>query len=258
MATVEEITDENATRAPLHRALSNARPKGILKNTPAATPGPPTPAAGQHLQWDEQNIAETEIQKDSLMKITEPKTPFVRSYTVEDDEIEGDIPNFDLDGRAGSSSGASPIDAKHSSRGTTPDASEHGSRRTSFSSSGRPSISGRPGSGASSRSTSFSLPSETIRKELRGEPDERGEIEEEEMDEEALMKHKAFLQARERHYSNEAEAMKRAQALLAAEDDDANGDDKDASMEGEEEEEGEAREVREVRERNGPRTNGIV
>lgn len=40
------------------------------------------------LQWDEQNIALTEIQKDSLMKITEPKTPFVR-YNAETDEFEG-------------------------------------------------------------------------------------------------------------------------------------------------------------------------
>ena len=40
------------------------------------------------LQWDEANIALTEIQKDSLMKITEPKTPFVR-YNAETDEIEG-------------------------------------------------------------------------------------------------------------------------------------------------------------------------
>lgn len=40
------------------------------------------------LQWDEQNIALTEIQKDSLMKITEPKTPYVR-YNAETDEIDG-------------------------------------------------------------------------------------------------------------------------------------------------------------------------
>jgi hypothetical protein len=40
------------------------------------------------LQWDEENIALTEIQKDSLMKITEPKTPFVR-YDPETDTIEG-------------------------------------------------------------------------------------------------------------------------------------------------------------------------
>ena len=41
-----------------------------------------------NLQWDEENLALTEIQKDSLMKITEPKTPFVR-YNAETDEVEG-------------------------------------------------------------------------------------------------------------------------------------------------------------------------
>lgn len=30
------------------------------------------------LTWDEENLAATEIGKDSLMKITEPKTPYVR------------------------------------------------------------------------------------------------------------------------------------------------------------------------------------
>ncbi|KAF9450679.1 hypothetical protein P691DRAFT_664822, partial [Macrolepiota fuliginosa MF-IS2] len=40
------------------------------------------------LQWDEENLALTEIQKDSLMKITEPKTPFVR-YNAETDTVEG-------------------------------------------------------------------------------------------------------------------------------------------------------------------------
>ena len=39
------------------------------------------------LQWDEENLALTEIQKDSLMKITEPKTPFVR-YNAELDIVE--------------------------------------------------------------------------------------------------------------------------------------------------------------------------
>lgn len=40
------------------------------------------------LSWDEENIALTEIQKDSLMKITEPKTPYVR-YNAETDTVEG-------------------------------------------------------------------------------------------------------------------------------------------------------------------------
>lgn len=40
------------------------------------------------LSWDEENLALTEIGKDSLMKITEPKTPFVR-YNAETDTVEG-------------------------------------------------------------------------------------------------------------------------------------------------------------------------
>jgi protein phosphatase inhibitor 2 len=66
-----------------------------------------------------------------------------------------------------------------------PDGSEHGSRR--------PSISGRSGSGSrsSSRSTSFSLPPETIGKEFRGAHDVGGEVEfEEEMDEESTQPYK--------------------------------------------------------------------
>jgi len=42
------------------------------------------------LQWDEENLAATEIQKDSVMKITEPKTPYVR-YNAETDEVEGGL-----------------------------------------------------------------------------------------------------------------------------------------------------------------------
>ena len=92
-----------------HRSSSQTKPKGILKNTPQTTthPSASTPSGQQlviftfrpfisiltpreliSLQWDEQNIALTEIQKDSLMKITEPKTPYVR-YNAETDEIEG-------------------------------------------------------------------------------------------------------------------------------------------------------------------------
>ena len=40
------------------------------------------------LQWDEENLALTEAQKDSQMKITEPKTPYVR-YNAETDTVEG-------------------------------------------------------------------------------------------------------------------------------------------------------------------------
>ena len=39
------------------------------------------------MQWDEENLALTEAQKDSHMKITEPKTPYVR-YNAETDTVE--------------------------------------------------------------------------------------------------------------------------------------------------------------------------
>ncbi|KAH9033875.1 hypothetical protein EDB85DRAFT_1040423 [Lactarius pseudohatsudake] len=189
------------------RSASTSKPKGILKNAPA--PG----TAAQHglpyssLQWDEANLALTELQKDSQMKITEPKTPYVR-YNAELDEVEGDIPTFDLE----STSAPSPPPA-------SPSPIEPSSpRRPSFSTGKRP---GRSSSGSSSRSTSFSIPSEIP----------QGEIEEESSDDEpmspeAAAKHEAFLKARGRHYSNEAEAMKRATHLSDSEEEeeDSTGD----------------------------------
>ncbi|KAJ7591441.1 hypothetical protein C8J56DRAFT_1047649 [Mycena floridula] len=198
------------------RSASNPKPKGILKNAPQL------PNSGGHsLQWDEENIALTEIQKDSLMKITEPKTPYVR-YNALTDEIEGEIPMLDLNGRyvmPGTPSGMS------SPSTTGADTSGPSSRRTSVSSNGRPS--GRSGSGNSSRSTSFNLPDDA-RKGIRADQEGRDQGEEvefeEEMDEETAQKHAAFVRARGRHYSQEAEAMKLA-AKLAAEEDEAAEDD---------------------------------
>ncbi|KAH8988756.1 hypothetical protein EDB86DRAFT_2945912 [Lactarius hatsudake] len=178
------------------RSASTSKPKGILKNAPPA----PGTAAQHSLQWDEANLALTELQKDSQMKITEPKTPYVR-YNAELDEVEGEIPTFDL----GSTSAPSPPPA-------SPSPIEPSSpRRPSFSTGKRP---GRSSSGSSSRSTSFSIPSEMP----------RGEIEEESSDDEpmspeAAAKHEAFLKARGRHYSNEAEAMKRSTQLSDSEED---------------------------------------
>ncbi|TBU63268.1 hypothetical protein BD310DRAFT_917128 [Dichomitus squalens] len=211
--------------APHHQpsmSRQNSKPKGILKNAPPATPG-----GTQHsLQWDEENLALTEAQKDSHMKITEPKTPYVR-YNAETDTVEGDIPSFDLNGRVASP--VSPIRSMSpvSSTGATGGGSGPPSRRTSFSSAGtqggRSSTPGRggPGSGSSSRSTSFNLPNEArevIRLDGR-QPGDEIEVEEE-MDEEAAAKHAAFVRARGRHYSNEAEAMKMAKKLMAEEDED--------------------------------------
>ncbi|KIK94849.1 hypothetical protein PAXRUDRAFT_827587 [Paxillus rubicundulus Ve08.2h10] len=210
---------------PLPRSASNPKPRGILKNAvPQAT-------QQQHsLQWDEDNIALTEIGKDSLMKITEPKTPYVR-YNAETDEVEGDIPDLHLGARAGSPASCSP----RSTSPTSMVASGPSSRRASLSSVGRNS-SGRSGSATSSRSTSFNLPNEARGEFVDSGKREPGdEIEtEEEMDEETTAKHAAFVRARGRHYSNEAEAMKKASLLMDEDDDDgaaadAEGGDADGS-----------------------------
>ncbi|PIL37461.1 hypothetical protein GSI_01155 [Ganoderma sinense ZZ0214-1] len=230
----------------------NSKPKGILKNAPPATPG-----GTQHsLQWDEENLALTESQKDSHMKITEPKTPYVR-YNAETDTIEGDIPSLDLNGRMGSP--ISPVRSMSpvsSTGATTGGGSGPPSRRTSFSSAGtqggRSSTPGRgPGSGSSSRSTSFNLPSEArevIRLDGR-QPGDEIEVEEE-MDEEAAAKHAAFVRARGRHYSNEAEAMKMAKKLMAEEDDEDVSSVADSADQTNDEDS--------VMEEDGPVVNGIA
>jgi len=210
--------DQDPPRLP--RSGSLPKPKGILKNTPQ------TPGTQSHsLQWDEENLSLTEIQKDSLMKITEPKTPYVR-YNAETDEIiEGDIPALELELSATSLGGPRSASPAISISTTGADASGPSSRRTSISSIGRPgtAMSARSGSGASSRSTSFSLPNDArsaIRADRRS-PGEEVEFDEE-MDEESAAKHAEFLRARGRHYSNEAEAMKRA-AQMDDEDDEMPG-----------------------------------
>ncbi|KAL1940020.1 hypothetical protein VTO73DRAFT_9355 [Trametes versicolor] len=218
--------------APEHPPLSrnSSKPKGILKNAPLATPG-----GIQHsLQWDEENLALTEAQKDSQMKITEPKTPYVR-YNAETDTVEGDIPNLDLNGRVASPGPVSPLRAPSptSSTGATGGGSGPPSRRTSFSSSsagGRSSTPGRT-SRSSSRSTSFNLPNEA-REVIRLDGRQPGdEIEcEEEMDEEAMKKHAEFVRARGRHYSNEAEAMKKAKELMEEDDEETSSVAESASI----------------------------
>jgi len=201
------------------RQSSLIKPKGILKNAPSSN--------AQHLQWDEENLALTEAQKDSQMKITEPKTPYVR-YNAETDEFEGDIPSLDL---AGNGSGVnSPVLQSPVSAEQPPPSPPASPRRASFSGgvNGRSSSGSiRSRSGSSSRSTSFSLPNEA-KGEISGVtigPDDEEVEEDEEMDEEAAAKHAAFVKARGRHYSNEAEAMKRARELMEDEDDTTTPDD---------------------------------
>ncbi|CAE6523534.1 unnamed protein product [Rhizoctonia solani] len=224
-------------------AAAQAKPKGILKN---AIPSPGL--SNTRLTWDEENLALTEVQKDSLMKITEPKTPYVR-YNAETDEVEGfsNIPAFNLDAHPNRSNSTEvsqlppptiptvpedapappippmPLSRKSSGASEPPPAS---SRRTSFTT---PPVPGRSGSasGSSSRSTSFQAADRGEVRKLQGQQGERGEIEEDEMDEESAERHAAFVKARGRHYSNEAEAMKRAQQLMAQDEDEDDNDNDD-------------------------------
>jgi len=219
MSDADLELEDRPSLPPLPPSASNPKPKGILKNAPQP-PGTPS----HSLQWDEENLALTEIQKDSLMKITEPKTPYVR-YNAETDEVEGEIPRFDLDDHYIPPSGGNEHGSPHMSVSSTgADTSGPSSRRTSISSLGRSgSLSGRSGSGNSSRSTSFSLPGD-VRQEIKvdgGDPGEEVEVEEE-MDAETAAKHAAFVRARGRHYSNEAEAMRRAAQLMDEDEDEDN------------------------------------
>ncbi|KAG0257427.1 hypothetical protein BG011_003946 [Mortierella polycephala] len=69
--------------------------KGILKKTIATQHQPDENAP--RLKWDEQNLIITEAQKDSTMKIDEPKTPFVY-YDHKLDKVMDPEEVFALDG----------------------------------------------------------------------------------------------------------------------------------------------------------------
>jgi len=76
---------------------NTAKPRGILKNvtrnnnnnsssSSSSSSQPQSQTQSHGLAWDEANLSLNEVQKDSTMKITEPKTPYVR-YNAETDEV---------------------------------------------------------------------------------------------------------------------------------------------------------------------------
>ncbi|KAF9137789.1 hypothetical protein BGX30_009900 [Mortierella sp. GBA39] len=80
-----------------HSPVLSAQPtKGILKR-PAAQQGQEERAP--RLKWDEENLTITEAQKDSTMKIDEPKTPYVHYDHELDKVIDFDDDSFSLDGK---------------------------------------------------------------------------------------------------------------------------------------------------------------
>lgn len=170
-------TSPSNPRPPLHRDPSSQQPRGILKNHNddyvggSGTAAAPTGTAagvgggagpgGDGVRWDEVNLNLNEVNRDSTMKITEPKTPYVR-YNAETDEVMDldKIPGFELgqSERTGSSSITDPA-------ATTADLGDAGSSdqtmttTTTASDSRAAATGGRPAGSArsaSSRSSSFS------------------------------------------------------------------------------------------------------
>ncbi|KAI8575348.1 hypothetical protein K450DRAFT_262178 [Umbelopsis ramanniana AG] len=65
--------------------LSTKPVKGILKKSSKFAQD----AAASRLKWDENNLMLTEAQKDSTMKVDEPKTPWIH-YNADTDEVSMD------------------------------------------------------------------------------------------------------------------------------------------------------------------------
>ncbi|ODO00608.1 hypothetical protein L198_02928 [Cryptococcus wingfieldii CBS 7118] len=247
----EVITPDHGPDAELEADYvpSAAKPpptRGILKNSrrpsEIVVDGELTEAEKiaeqQVLQWDEANIALTEIQKDSLMKIDEPKTPYVRYDAVNDQVLpnDGEIPSFDLEAD-NPRSPTTPLSPRKSLP-TSPDQTRHNTALNAAPQDAprRPSSTG---SSSSSRSASFSLPTKDHPVRPGSSPKSpnagmelgataantaanSGEVfddSEDEMDEETRARHKEFNKKRNNHYSNEAAiALKRAKELMQKEE----------------------------------------
>lgn len=78
--------DSQQQQQPLPSASTRPPPpRGILKNSSTSSTSPPT-TTHSGLAWDEANLTLNDLQKDSTMKIDEPKTPYVR-YNAETDQV---------------------------------------------------------------------------------------------------------------------------------------------------------------------------
>ncbi|WVQ75222.1 hypothetical protein IAR50_004834 [Cryptococcus sp. DSM 104548] len=197
-------------------------------------------AEQQSLQWDEANIALTEIQKDSLMKIDEPKTPYVRYDAVNDQVLpnDGEIPSFDLEADKSPRSPTTPLSPRKSFS-TSPENQTRHNTALNAQHPGAPRRSSSAGSSSSSRSASFSLPTKDHPVRPGSSPKSpmsgmelgataantatnSGEVfddSEDEMDEETKARHKEFNKKRNNHYSNEAAiALKKAKELMQKEE----------------------------------------
>lgn len=67
---------------------SSSNPRGPPSRRQSGTPGSHADENSPRLKWDEANLYLTEQQRDSTMKITEPKTPYAGHYDPAEDEEE--------------------------------------------------------------------------------------------------------------------------------------------------------------------------
>jgi len=210
-------TTSAAPRPSLHRDPSSQAPRGILKK--ADDDGPVSPPAGAVAQgqgqegavhWDEVNLSLNDVNRDSTMRITEPKTPYVR-YNAETDEVMDldKIPGFEL----------GQTDHQATTGSTTATEAEGSTSRPSGSSRSSSFSGSRRGSESSRRSSDVGE-----RKMVVVEDHGPGvDAEDEGQDEETRAARKQFKQRRNSHYEGEGEVMKRFKARAAAkasEDDD--------------------------------------
>lgn len=159
-------------------------------------------------------MALNDLNRDSTMKITEPKTPFVR-YNAETDEVMNleSIPDFDL-GRASSSSSYQPASINDEPMASEEDPS--GSQNPTPSMRRFSSSSSRRGSGSTERKVLVQPP--VGPSSTAGDDALDDEEDDADLDPDARAKHDAFVRARKGHYGNEAEAMKKARELAEKEE----------------------------------------
>ncbi|KAL1596972.1 hypothetical protein SLS60_008554 [Paraconiothyrium brasiliense] len=88
----KEIVLENTLRnaGPHRRSSSNPRGPGSRRQSGTSVQADEN---SPRLKWDEANLYLTEQQRDSTMKITEPKTPYAQQYDPTEDEEEIEMLN---------------------------------------------------------------------------------------------------------------------------------------------------------------------
>ncbi|KAJ3393120.1 hypothetical protein HDU84_002797 [Entophlyctis sp. JEL0112] len=185
--------------------------------------------------WTEDNILITEAQKNSTMKITEPKTPFIH-YNMSTDEIVGEVPPMQL--TSALEYAAIQLDEKnHNKEDGHPNSSNSASSSASFMllSESEKSIGESGGSG--------NMRASSVRSESGSDWDDDDSHH---MTEEEREKHLRFERMRAQHYNMKyslAEARKKLAEEEDDDDEDGEPDDRDDDEEDVDEEDDEESEL---------------